>query len=112
MKTTARKIHIPSDFVAVDVQMEDYVAVFCVNQRSFSIKLLSDAVYNGILEPDGGEMGVLHVRAILHGLGDGERDIGIDPILPGNLRGGFVQLVCIEDVLILEQTEQHSGCSS
>jgi len=110
VKTTAGKIHIPGDFIAVDMQMEDHIAVLRIHQGPFTVEFGADAIDDGILETDCGKVGVLHVRTVLHCLGDREGDVGIDPVLPGYLGGRFVQFVCIEDVFILEQAEQYSGC--
>ena len=76
-----------------DMKVEDDVGIVPVDIGPDSVELGPDALDDGILEPQRCEMAVSDPAAVADGLGDCERLVGIDPVLPGKAHRMVIQII-------------------
>ena len=94
------------------MKMEDDIRVVPVYIRALSVELASDALDNGILEPERCKVAVSDPSAVGDCLGDGKALFRIDPVLPGQGEGMLIELVCGLQLVISVNQNQKPCCTS
>jgi len=64
------------------MDMEDHIRIVGIDHRTFLVEMVTDPVDDGILQADGGKVGVAEPVRMFYGFRNGERELWVDPFLP------------------------------